>query len=343
MVMRSLDALRIRQYRARRRVVRRARAVRAWYREQDERQARLPWAWRQLTAPARMLPSFLVVGAQKGGTTALHQYLTEHPDVLAARAKELQYLTVTTHPSRRGYRAHFPMALWSLARRLRGRPPLLTFEATPNYLPSEAVPGRVVHVLGPQVRCIVLLREPVERAVSQVRMGQRKGWERLPLREALAAEAQRWGDPPSRYGLSEDAPERWGQYAAWGCYADQLERWFALLPRQQFLVLRSEDLRDHTQATYDRVCDFVGLARHRLRDSSPRHMGDGSGVPADARALLAPHFEAPNRRLVALTGIHWNGPQGPTNPPRITVPTNDPATGSKPTTRAPDPARPGRR
>ncbi len=267
--------------------------------------------WRWITAPLRTRPDFLILGAQKSGTTALAGLLAAHPQVRPARVKELHYLNSTPVPSRLDYRAHFPLA--TPGRRW------LTYEATPAYLFHPGAPWRAAAVVPPTTRFIVLLRNPIDRAVSQVRMGHRRGWEDLDVLDALAAEDQRAERLALQGRTAWDTAGggTWGLYRARGMYADQLERWFEVFPRHQFLILRTEDMAADTQATFDRVCDFLQIARQDLGPIEAP--ASATLVDEEVRAFLAPHYEDPNRRLAALTGITWNSetvaPHSP-QPPR---------------------------
>jgi hypothetical protein len=123
-------------------------------------------------------------------------------------------------------------------------------EATPQYLHGRRlVAERVRASLGGDLRFVVLLRDPVERAWSHFLHARRLGIERLSFREALAAERRR---------LVEN-PEAWLGYFTDGLYAAALEDWFSVFPRERFLILLTDELRQEPHRVVDRVCAFLRL------------------------------------------------------------------------------------
>lgn len=248
-----------------------------------------------------MEPAFIVIGTMKGGTTALHRYLCEHPQIEPAMAKELNYFDPVTRASRSDYRARFPVRP---RLRLGRAEDLRTFEATPGYLFDPCVPDLMSRVVSPSTKFVALLREPVARSVSHVRMAQKEGWEDRDLLDALRAEDDRIDAAGSKV---ENLPrsEHRRAYRLRGHYAEQLERWFDRFDRNRFLLLRSEDLRDATQATFDQICGFLDLDPYELSSTAPRNVGPDSRIPDEARAYLEPRLLGPNEHLERITGITW--------------------------------------
>ena len=240
------------------------------------------------TAGARPLPDFLILGAQKAGTTALYAYLRWHPDVTGPSFKEVSYFDRHYAQSERWYRAHLPL-----------RPQGLVGEASPSYLFHPLAPQRVVELL-PDARLIALLRNPVERAVSHYQHEVALGREPLSFEEAIEQEDERMRGELERIRSEPTyfSYPWWNYtYVARGRYADQLERWYASFPREQLLVLLTDELSADTGATYRRVLDFLGAAPREL-DSYPRIFDRDYGDMDDAmRARLEAGFEEPNRRL----------------------------------------------
>ena len=201
----------------------------------------------------RVLPDFIVIGAAKSGTTSLYGALIDHPFVLPCtttdphfqNTKEVHFFDYGFQRGLDWYRSHFPLE--SVRRELEaehGRP-FLTGEASPSYISSYWAPGRIRKIL-PDVKLLAVLRNPVDRAYSQFQMSRRQGIEPLErFEEAAAAEEERLRPIVAR--LSADPhyqnPDfgRWS-YLARSRYAEQLERWLALFPREQFLFLKAEDL-----------------------------------------------------------------------------------------------------
>ncbi len=123
-------------------------------------------AWRHLTAPFRVLPDFVVIGAQRSGTTSLYNNLVEHPQIASCIRKEVHYFDAYFERGSYWYRGHFPRAaeLRRLARRHGA--PVLTGEATPMYLFDPPCRRRLAELV-PDAKLLVLLRDPVAREYSQ--------------------------------------------------------------------------------------------------------------------------------------------------------------------------------
>jgi Sulfotransferase domain len=270
------------------------------------------FAVRRLTARHRVLPDFLVIGAMRCGTSSLYKYLGYHPRIAPSLRKETEWFTRFQAEDEWWYRAHFPLAARAAVSAAVGRP-LLSFEATPDYLFAPHVPSRV-HDLLPDARLVAVLRNPVDRAYSHFQHTTRHGWEDVDFPSALGREEDRIG-PDLRRMAAE--PSYWGaeaaafSYVARGRYAEQLARWFDLFDRDRVLVLTSEELYADPSAFYAQVLDFLGLPqwRPRFRNYSHQEAGPSRRMDPEVREQLVATFREPNRRLYELLGrdLGWDG------------------------------------
>lgn len=179
-----------------------------------------------------MLPNFLVIGAMKAGTTSLHRYLREHPQVFMPEEKELHFFVAEKRwgRGRNWYEAQFAAAGDAIA----------VGEASPNYTKYPVFPGvpeRIAKLL-PDVRLIYLVRHPVDRFRSGYLDEVRRGRQRNPIESTLASNPG---------------------YLAASKYAMQLEQYLAHFPRDQLLVITSEDLQRQRVATMRVVHAFLGV------------------------------------------------------------------------------------
>ncbi len=251
------------------------------------------WAVGTATARARPLPDFLVLGAQKAGTTALYAYLRRHPEITGPAWKEVSFFDRHWARGTAWYRGNFPLR--------RGA---LVGEASPSYLFHPLAPQRVAAVV-PQARLIAILRDPVERAHSQYHHAVDFGRETLPFEEALDREEERLAGEVERMLADPRYFSRaWWDftYVARGRYAEQLERWFEVFPREQLLVLTNEELAQLPGETYARVLEFLGAPPHRLDDYPRVFDRDYAELEPATRQRLAETFAEPNRRLSELLG-----------------------------------------
>ncbi len=247
----------------------------------------------------RALPDAVILGAMKSGTSSLHNYLVQHPGVIEPLRKEVHYFDVNFERGERWYRAHFG----------REAEPGLNLDSSPYYLFHPAVPRRL-HDLLPDAKLIVLLRDPVRRAYSHYWHEHDKGREALSFEDAIAAEAERLGNSEQRLGdgtLEHSREHQHFSYLARGRYAEQLERWFAVLPRSQFLVLRFEDLAREPLAALNTTLDFLGLPRAASVSLEARNTRTYPPMADATAARLREYFEPHNQRLEALLGrpMHW--------------------------------------
>ena len=220
---------------------------------------------------------FVVGGVQKAGTSALARYLGGHPRLRLPRDKEAHVFDAPDYDEawtpaqvERRYAAHFDGD---------GPDDAVHGDATPLYLLHPRLVARVARY-NPAMRWIVLLRDPVERALSQYHMERRRGSERWPLWPALLLE--RWRLHGHADDLSRDSPLRRHGYRLRGDYARQLDALYARFPREQVLLLESGALRTDPTATLRTACQFLGV--EPLPGDLPRQTvfaGDYAPPPRD--------------------------------------------------------------
>lgn len=273
--------------------------------------------WGILTADLRPPPDFMIIGTKRGGTTSLAEYLFEHPDVTPlfpslTAPKGVRYFDEHHAKGDRWYRSHFATVL---TRGPARSPRRLAGESTANYLFHPLAAERAARA-APDAKIVVLVRDPVERAWSHWRERSRRGRETLSLREALAAEAERLGGERQRL-LSDPsyvsvAAENFA-YRGQGCYADLLPAWFDHFPREQVMVIVSEELYADPAGTYRSVLGFLGLGDYDLeRYEAWNYRPPESELPSDVRTELEEFFAPHNLRLEALLGreLPWSHREG---------------------------------
>jgi lipopolysaccharide transport system ATP-binding protein len=266
------------------------------------------------TKRRRILPSGLLIGAQRAGTTSLFNALARHPDVARPAVKEIHFFDDEFWRGVDWYRSFFPLSARREWARRRGRD-LVAIDATPYYLLHPAVPERVAATL-PEARLVVLLRDPVARAYSHYQMMRRKKIERLSFPDAIAAEEKRLAGKEKR--LLANPRRRSFQhlhhsYVARGLYADQLERWLAHFPRSSLLVVFAEEFFARPQEIYSKALAHLGLVPWEASDFPNLNPAQYPEIDAETRARLAARFAEPNERLSRLLGraLPWDGVEAP--------------------------------
>jgi hypothetical protein len=265
----------------------------------------------------RLLPDFIVFGAAKSGTTSLYGWLAEHPsvepcvtrDAQFGNTKEVRFFDYNWYRGRDWYRSHFPLEESRRAFEAAHGRPFLTGEGSPTYISNLWAPKRVRKTL-PDVKLVAVLRNPVDRAYSHFQFSRRDGVEECEsFEEALAREEERlrpeWArmqaDP--RYNSWDFG--RWS-YLARSRYAEQVERWLALFPREQFLFLKAEDMFTHPQRVLDATLAFLDLPPHRLEQAAGLNVSpEYETLPRELRRSLGDYFRPHNERLYELVGVDF--------------------------------------
>lgn len=259
----------------------------------------------RLTSGARIRPSFVVVGAQRAGTTSLHRTLKQHPAVLGPLLKKgVHYFDLNYARGDAWYQGHFPLTVTARFAARRTGMPVLAGDASPYYMFHPLAPERIAADL-PGVRVIVLLRDPVERAYSAYVHEQARGFETESFERALELEEERLAGAVERMRADPayvSRPHQHNAYLTRGRYAEQLERLDSLIGRDRMLVLDSADYFADPGAGYLRTTRFLGLpdwphVRHVRHNARRRPDMD----PA-LRARLREHFEPYDARLAGRLG-----------------------------------------
>lgn len=262
---------------------------------------------RKLNASQRALPNCLIIGAQKAGTSSLYHYLIQHPQVHKSLKKEIHYFDGGLKDNKdtflRGknwYRSHFP-----LQKEMKKND--VCIDATPMYLFNPLAPARIKTLL-PTAKLIILLRNPVERAISHYFHVQRHGFEELSLKEALTQEELRLREIKLLNNYKNPA-FRLYSYQERGLYLEQIKRYQALFNERQILILHSDDLFQHPKDSLKQVFQFLNLDdSYLIPDLKSQNVGNNKGKVSDEVYLqLQDYFEQANKELFEhiKKNYHW--------------------------------------
>lgn len=248
------------------------------------------------------LPDFLILGAEKAGTTFLYSFLQEHPDFRAAAKKEVHYFDSRKFEfGPQWYRAQFPRQEGI------GKRNTITGEASPYYLLHPLAAKRAYELM-PDVKLIVLLRNPIDRAYSGYQHKVRDGVEPLSFEAAIEAEPERLAGERDKLindGTYYSKNYRWYSYLTRGIYVDQIKRWQEYFAPNQFMIIKSEDFFEEPLSTLDRVCNFVGLQERQVNVRNPERSGKGAKyepIKPEVRGRLETYFKPHNQRLYDYLG-----------------------------------------
>lgn len=232
--------------------------------------------------------------------------------MLSATRKEVEYFSRHYANGEAWYLAHFPLSARALVRRLSRRTTPAVGEASATYL-FHPLAHRWGHAFNPEMKLIVVLRDPVDRAYSHYQMEYRWGRETLPFEEALLREERELGPEIARIAadpLTTSPRLLTCSYVARGRYAEQIERWLEVFPRTQLFVVTSEELLADPATVVTRIAAFLGIREWRADSYPLRGVREYSPLDPATRERLAQTFEADNRRLADFLGreLDWTRP-----------------------------------
>ena len=257
--------------------------------------------YRELTSPDRVLPNYIIIGVQKGGTSSLYKYLLQHPNVVPGYKKEVKFFDGRHHKGLDWYRYNFPF------KTQMSDPAAQTGEASPSYVFHPLVPQRIREAL-PNVKLVLLLRDPVTRAYSHYQGNLRKGQEKLSFKEAIEQEESRLEGEKESIIADQHYPMYKYlvySYLARGIYIEQVRNWLKSFPREQILIQRSEDLFHNPQNVYARVLTFLGLPDWKLDNYDIFNYGRYALMDPQTEKRLREYFKPYNQELYEYLGFDF--------------------------------------
>lgn len=266
--------------------------------------------FRFMTSSFRSLPDFLIIGAQKAGTTSLYRHLEQHPRVLSAAKKEVHYFDNKDRHWKHGlkwYRAHFPITLKKQYKRWAYHQKVISGEASPDYLFHPLAPKRIYDLV-PNVKLIVLLRDPIARAYSQYHHNVRQQREQLTFEQALDQEQERIENEIDR--LLADPNYYSFNYAHYsylcrGRYLEHLMNWYPCFPKEQVLIIRSEDFFSQPARIFHQVSNYLELPEWNLNEYSVHNGHEYPDINPDTKKRLIDYFRPHNERLYEYLGVNF--------------------------------------
>jgi hypothetical protein len=255
------------------------------------------------------LPDFLIIGAQRAGTTSLASYLAAHPCVAPPKRKEIHFFNLVYENGVDWYRSQFPISRKARLKALLRGQRFLSGDATPYYLRDPRAPWRA-HKLVPKARIIIMLRDPVDRAYSHYHHEIRLGKEPLSFEDAIGAEESRIAGESER--LLRDplyVSENYFNftYLKRGLYAEQIRAWLEYFPCEQVLIISSEQMFGAPSPEYQRVLRFLGLPRLDLASYPVEYPGKYQPMKGHTRERLRGYFAPHNHALRDYLDSKWPG------------------------------------
>jgi hypothetical protein len=247
-----------------------------------------------------MKPDFLIIGVQKGGTSSLFAWLAQHPSLSLPEQKELHYFDINYHRGFFWYQDLFPDMIPE--RNLRSG------EASPYYLFHPLVPPRIKECC-PDVKLLILLRNPSDRAYSHYMMQRSRGIEPYTsFEDAIGAESFRLKGEEERI-ISEPGYISYNHqkfsYLARGLYFRQISRWLEYFPLKQFLFIQSEKFYSDPLAALKKVYGFLGIDETVPENLTPQNTNQYPPMQESTRVYLNKYFQCDMDQLAGLLGNEY--------------------------------------
>ena len=283
---------------------------RSYPRLDSYRHSVLTGSFRGYTSLIRLLPDFIIIGAQKCGTTSFYDYLIKHPAIHVARQKEIHFFEADFQSGLIFYKRNFPTKIEKYFVKNIERKKFITGEATPEYLHHPLVPKRLVKTI-PNIRLIILLRNPVDRAYSHYNFNVRKGWEKTSFEEAIQLEESRLnGEVDNIFKNESYSAKNFKHYSylGRGRYFEQINYWQTYFPKKQFFFIQTEDLEKNPQKILKKTFNFLELDHFEIDEMQRLNVGNYKKMAHETRLKLIEYFKPHNEKLYNFLGkkFEWD-------------------------------------
>lgn len=261
--------------------------------------------FRKISNPFRILPTFIIFGVPRCGTTSLYNYLIEHPSIEPALSKEVGFFELNYKKGIKWYKLYFPIVFRKYLIEKKFRKYFITGEATSNYIHHPRVPVRIKKEI-PNVKLIALLRNPVDRAFSQYFKQVKQGREDLSFEDAIKNEFDRLKGETKK--MNEDADYYSLKYHNYsyltaGIYIDRIKIWFDTFSEKQILIVKSEDFYEKPEQIYKQILKFLELPEWNLSQYKRYNFfEDQPKIKSSTRRELSEFFKPNNERLYNFLG-----------------------------------------
>lgn len=227
-------------------------------------------------------PQFLIIGATKCGTSSLFAYLQEHPQILLPHKKEIDFFNKNFDLGVEWYLSHFPSITDSQE--------FLTGEASPLYLYNRDVEQRIFELF-PDIKLIIMLRNPVDRTISEYYHAYNHGLQQQKLSEIINIEKK------YRQEIIEgEAIYKFG-FLLNSIYIDKVRRWYELFPPENILVLESESFFTQTASYMQDIFQFLNIPNFTTSHYRKHNVGSYGAVNTTMWQDLAEFFKPYNQML----------------------------------------------
>jgi tetratricopeptide (TPR) repeat protein len=227
-------------------------------------------------------PDFIIIGATKCGTTSLFFYLNQHPQILAPHKKEINFFNHNFALGVPWYLAHFPA--------IADTKKFITGEASPFYFYDEQVIQRLKQLF-PETKLIVMLRNPVQRTISEYYHAVNHGLENRSLMKIIELEKELLVTQPR-----SEVMQKFG-YLLNSIYVEKITKWMTDFPAKNILIIESELFFEQTNLIMAKIWEFLGLSHIAQKEHIRYNAGSYSPVTPEIKQKLQEFFIPYNQEL----------------------------------------------
>ena len=260
-----------------------------------------------ITGFIRVIPDFLVIGAKRCGTTSLYQHLSEHPCISRSPRDNIGFFNENYHLGINWYKSLFPTVFYKKKMESKNKQ-CLFFDVTSTYM-EEELTAKNVYEVNPNQKIIVILRNPVDRAYSHYHVNVKEKSEKRSFEDAIFEEMNRIKSERiiqnKNKNLRVFTPNNI-HYLKKGFYALQLKSWFKIFPREQILVLSTEEFQEDQNLIYKKIFDFLNIPNMKIKNTEKMEKGNYIPMKDKTRTLLLDYFIQYNHELFELINSEFN-------------------------------------
>ena len=260
-----------------------------------------------ITGFIRVIPDFLVIGAKRCGTTSLYQHLSEHPCISRSPRDNIGFFNENYHLGINWYKSLFPTVFYKKKMESKNKH-CLFFDVTSTYM-EEELTAKNVYEVNPNQKIIVILRIPVDRAYSHYHVNVKEKSEKRSFEDAIFEEMNRIKSERiiqnKNKNLRVFTPNNI-HYLKKGFYALQLKSWFKIFPREQILVLSTEEFQEDQNLIYKKIFDFLNIPNMKIKSTEKMEKGNYIPMKHDTRNLLLDYFRQCNHELFELINSEFD-------------------------------------
>ena len=261
----------------------------------------------KLTKSLHVEPDYLIIGAPRSASTSLYQYLIQHPCITPAITKQIHYFDRYFYKGFSWYKSCMPYKIEKFYKKNIIKENFITGEATVHYFLHPLAPERIFNFL-PNVKLILTLRDPVERAYSHWNMEFQNKNETLSFEDAIKIEESRMDGEieklmdDDRYE-SINYPHR--AYLTTGRYIEHLEKWLKFFPSKQFCIIDSDELARNPSTQFNKIIEFLELPKFDLVNYPKLHSRNYSKMDLKIREELKEYYKPYNNKLFSMIGKNF--------------------------------------